>query len=199
MKILAGLTVAVLLMLCAVLSGSCTRSGSSARRAVVAGPIVVEAENMQLQLYELEEHEAYSRGKGVMLKKIPNAFKTGTADYTFSGDRGYYSIDITYVDEAEPLAPIDKRYAKYVVEIVRDNTARQVDHWVANKELNDHTISEETLTVRKIERVALRAKDVIRIKGTATGGEHAEHARLDKIVITPIEWSLNRAHSQAAE
>jgi len=145
----------------------------------------IEAEEMDYTIYEIEEKPDYSDGKGLMINKETNAFKTGTADYTFTGQEGTYNIDITYVDEEEPLAPVDKRYSKYTLEIIRGGSVLKTDTWIANKLLGFHSISKNTLTVRHITGVALKPDDIIRIKGTATGGEHAEHARLDYMVITP--------------
>lgn len=143
----------------------------------------IEAEDMRYTIYEVEEKACYSEGKGLIIQKDPNAFKTGTADYTFNGEDGVYTIEVTYADEAEPLAPLDKRFASYAVEILRDGNPLEMDAWIANEQLGDHTVSEKTLTVRQINGIALKSGDVIRIKGTATGGEHAEHARLDCMVL----------------
>lgn len=146
--------------------------------------IKIEAEEMDYKIYELEEKQDYSGGQGLIINKETNAFKTGTADYTFTGEEGYYNIDITYVDEDEHLAPGDKRFAEYALEIIRDGAALKTDAWIANKELGDHTINKKTLTVRHINGIGLKPNDIIRIKGNATGGEHAEHARVDCMVIT---------------
>jgi len=143
----------------------------------------IEAEEMRYTIYEVEEKACYSGGKGLIIQKDPNAFKTGTAEYTFNGEDGMYTIEVTYVDEAEPLAPVDKRFANYAVEILRDGNSLETDAWIANQQLGDHTASKKTLTVRQISGVDLKSGDVIRIKGTATGGEHAEHARLDCMVL----------------
>jgi len=145
---------------------------------------IIEAEEMNYNIYETEDKLDYSGGKGLMINKETNAFKTGTADHTFTGEEGSYNINITYVDEEEPLAPIDKRYAKYTLEIIRDGAALKTDAWIANKQLGFHSINKNTLTVRHINGIGLKPNDIIRIKGTATGGEHAEHARLDCMVIS---------------
>ena len=142
-----------LLMSFLLLSG-CLSTGSK-------NQIVVEAEDMKLSVYELEEKAAYSSGVGVMINTKTNAFQTGTAEYTFQGVSGIYSIDITYVDEAEPLAPLDERFADYSVEIVRSGDVTEIDRWTADQELPDHTISEKTLTVRMIKKVDLKAGDII--------------------------------------
>jgi len=150
----------------------------------VVSKLKIEAEKMSYHIYELEEQPDYSGGKGLMINKETHAFKTGTADHAFAGEEGYYNIDIIYVDEEEPLAPIDKRFSKYTLEIVRNGAALKTDAWIADKKLGFHSINENTLTVRHINGVGLKPNDIIRIKGTATGGDHAEHARLDYMVIT---------------
>ena len=165
----------ILFLLWAVCLSGCVTNKNSACK--------IEAEDMRYTIYEVEEKACYSGGEGLIIQKDPNAFKTGTADYTFNGEDGVYTIEVGYVDEAEPLAPLDKRFANYAVEILRDGTALETDAWIANQQLGDHTVSEKTLTVRQISGVHLKSGDVIRIKGTATGGKHAEHARLDYMVL----------------
>lgn len=140
---------------------------------------------MDYKIYELEVNPDYSGGKGLMINKETHPFETGTADHAFTGREGVYDISITYVDESEPLAPIDKRFAGYIVEIIRDGSAIHADAWTADQQLGFHGINKSTLIVRHVEDVVLKSNDVIRIKGTATGGVHAEHARLDCLVITP--------------
>ena len=168
--------ITLLLISLLIYSSGCAKKFASKQK--------IEAEQMNYIIYEIEEKPDYSGGKGLMINKETNAFKTGTADYTFTGQEGMYNIDIMYVDEAEPLAPVDKRYSKYTLEIIRDGSALKTDAWIANKQLGFHSINKNTLTVRHIKGISLKPNDIIRIKGAATGGDHAEHARLDCMVIT---------------
>jgi len=158
-------------------------SSGCAEKAI--SKLKIEAEEMDYTIYEIEEKRDYSGGKGLMINKETNAFMTGTADYTFTGLEGTYNIEITYVDEEEPLAPVDKRYSKYTLGVLRGKSVLKTDTWIANKRLGFHSINKNTLTDRHITGVVLKPGDIIRIEGTATGGEHAEHARLDCMVIAP--------------
>jgi hypothetical protein len=93
-------------------------------------------------------------------------------------------MDIKYVDEEISIPP-NYRLTDYVLEIVRTGKASEIDTWIADEKLGDHTVSEKSLTVRQIQQVGLKSGDVIRITGTGTGNNHiSEHARLDYMVLT---------------
>jgi alpha-glucuronidase len=90
------------------------------------------------------------------------AAQTCSATFTFQGNAGRYDLAVQYFDQ-------NTGQSKFRV-LVED---RVVDEWVANDHLPARAVGGDSSTRRRIQGLALRPGDTIRIEGTPDGAEHA--------------------------
>jgi alpha-glucuronidase len=130
-----------------------------------------EAETMTLNGYQPEDvtpWEAASGAKAVACRK-PDA--QCTAEFRYRGAAGRYDISVRYFDQNNGVASFEVFIG-----------GRRIDRWLANDSFPTDKINSHSSTLRRIQRVALRAGDQIRIQGVTDKGEPAP---LDYVEIKP--------------
>lgn len=136
-------------------------------------PNRMEAEAMLLDGYTIEDvdpSEDASGGKAVVCHQNS---KPCTASFSYQGTAGWFDIDVQYFDENAGAA----RFQLFV----GDQLMRS---WTADAKLPARIPNGDTSTRKRIERIALRPGDTIRIIGTPDGGDTAS---LDYIEIVPAQ------------
>ncbi|NLG84991.1 MAG: hypothetical protein GX493_10390 [Firmicutes bacterium] len=133
--------------------------------------ISMEAENMALTNYVVNDNSAASGGK---LIKLSGYGVTGTAAYSFSGTSGTYDIKVSYFDENDGACT----FKLYV-----DGTV--VDQWTADQNLGSANPDATTLTRRTKAGVSIANGAEIKIEATQNS---EEWGRVDKIEVTPSVW-----------
>lgn len=132
-----------------------------------ASPITMEAEDMNLSDYNVENVSEASGGKGIKVRRN----RTGEASFTFNGNAGNYNITVYYFDENDGRST----FKLYV-------DGSKEDQWVANQNLGSNATSSNNLVSRTKSNITLAPGDVIKV----TGKYHqSEYARIDKVVVTP--------------
>lgn len=131
----------------------------------------IEAESMQLDGYTvaaITPTENASRGKAVLCNESHSECSASTS---FSGNPGWYNIDLEYFD-------LNSGSARFQI-FVNDQL---IDSWLADVWLPSATPNGDTSVRRTVRGVALRPNDRIRIVGTPDRGDSAG---LDYISIEP--------------
>lgn len=121
-----------------------------------------EAEAMDLkgyQTFEPASWEGASGGKGVI---CPQAQQSCSAQSIFRGKAGWYEIDVEYFDLSSGVA----RFRVFV-------NNQEVDNWSADMNLPGGAPSADSSIRRRIEGLALRPADTIRIEGIPDEGDRA--------------------------
>lgn len=131
-------------------------------------PDRTEAENMQLNGYapvDVTPAEDASGGKAVVCARQESC----SATLEFSGNTGWYDIDVEYFDE-------NTGAAKFEVIL----NGQPISSWIADMWLPSATPNGDTSVRKRIADVALRPGDHIEIVGTPNGGDQAA---LDDVAI----------------
>ena len=131
-------------------------------------PVTVEAEDMELSGYRVEQDGDAS---GDALIKLSG--KTGTASTTFEGQAGEYDLELFYFDEIDGRAKIEVLINGERVEKIR-----------LDEHLGGFTATAGNATSVVIEGLHLEHGDTIEFVGRKNG---LEFARIDKFVLTPVE------------
>jgi alpha-glucuronidase len=129
---------------------------------------------MTLDGYQPEDvtpWEAASGGKAVACRKpdAPNA--SCSAAFRYRGAAGRCDISVRYFDQNNGVSSFEVFIG-----------GRRVDRWLANDSFPTDKINSHSSTLRRIQSVALRAGDQIRIQGVTDKGEPAA---LDYVEIKP--------------
>jgi alpha-glucuronidase len=133
-------------------------------------PNRIEAEAMQLQGYvpvEVTPWENASGGKAIECTQSQGC----SASFPFTRDAGRYSLDVVYFDQKNG----ESKFSVFVGDEL-------VDHWVANDQLPATKIGSDSSKRRRIDGLALRPGDQIRIEGIP---DHDEAAALDYVELAP--------------
>ncbi|MBD1852925.1 DUF3466 family protein [Cyanobacteria bacterium FACHB-502] len=137
--------------------------------------MVLEAEDMNLDSYQVESNTAASSGELVSLRGASS--NTGSASTTFTGQSGAYDILIGYLDETDGAAQLDFQVNN-----------QSVESWTLDKNLGSSDPVEQTFTERRINNVFLKEGDTLSIAGSSSGNEWA---RLDFIrLVASVEGSF---------
>ena len=126
------------------------------------GKLTIEAEDMALSGYRVDDIDDASGGEVIKLKK-----KEGQAEITFGAESGTYDLELAYVDENDGQGSIVVEVNGVVVQTIlldQDNNGNGNDH---------STISSIT-----IEDLELTQGDVITLRGTR---DDREFARIDAL------------------
>ncbi|MEM9063400.1 MAG: Ig-like domain-containing protein, partial [Pseudomonadota bacterium] len=133
------------------------------------GKLTIEAEDMALKGYRVDDIDAASGGEVIKLKK-----KEGEAEITFGAQDGVYDLELAYVDENDGQGSIVVEVNGVVVQTIildQDN----------NGNGNDHS----TISTIKIDNLNLSQGDTITLRGER---DQYEFARIDALT-----FCLNKA------
>lgn len=132
-------------------------------------PFLIEAEDLDLVNYRVEDNDFASNGELISLRGAGN--DTGSASTTFTGSDGLYDIVVGYFDENDGNA-------RFSFEV----DGMPVDNWRADQDLGSGAPNEETFTRRTIGGVELETGDELAIIGTA---DRSDFARVDFLQLLP--------------
>jgi alpha-glucuronidase len=141
----------------------------------------VEAESLRLNGYAVENVNPLEDASGGKAIACGSSTPMCTASFTFNGKPGWYNIAVQYFDENDGAATFQL--------FVRDQLVKA---WIADANLPSRIPNGDTSTRQRIEGVALRPHDEIRIVGAPNDGDTAA---VDYIEITPV----NPASSSGTE
>jgi len=119
---------------------------------------------------DITPSEDASGGKAVA---CPTGSASCTAALKFSGEPGWYTVNVQYFDQANGVS----HYRVFV-------GSQLIDEWAAALRLPTIRLDSTSSTRRAIFGVALRPGDEIRIEGIPDGGEAAA---LDYLEILPAK------------
>ncbi len=125
-------------------------------------PDRVEAESMRLlgyQKIDITPSENASGGQGTT---CPSSEETCTAEFTFNGSPGWYTVNVQYFDE-------NTGAAQFRV-LVNEQT---VDAWTADLWLPSSEPNGDTSVRRSVRKIALRPGDRKRVEGAPQAGDGA--------------------------
>jgi hypothetical protein len=134
--------------------------------------IFLEAEELNLDKYLVENNRSASDDKLVSLKGLPSG-TVGEISTEFNGPEGVYKVEVGYADENDGKAKLDFRV---------NNVSE--DSWVLNQNRGDALPTAKTFTKRTIDNVFLETDDILSILGTSN---RAEQARVDYIKLSPVK------------
>ena len=136
-------------------------------------PKRVEAETMELQGYKVFEPASWEGASGRKGVACAAEAATCSAQTKFNGAAGWYEIDVEYFD-------LRNGTSKFKVSV----NDQVVDEWRADMVLPGKEPSADSSVRRRIQGLAIRPGDVIRIEGTPDGGERAP---LDYMEVVPLQ------------
>ena len=131
-------------------------------------PLIVEAEDMDLDGYAVESNSDASGGK---LIKTENENSFSQASLEFTAEGGKYDILIAYFDENDGESSFE-------IDVDGKNVAK----WRADGNFAEARPSSNTLTRRIIYNVAIKSGDRIVVNAK---GDSGEWARVDRITFRP--------------
>jgi alpha-glucuronidase len=141
------------------------RSGIADEKGRVGNyPNRLEAEEQQLDGYEITSITPWEAASGAGAIQLPEKKSMGAVRFRFAGERGPHDLRVQYFDEEDGVS----EFKLYVA-------GRLVDQWKADNHLPTPTnLPDAHSSIHRTFRgVALRPGDEIRIEGTADGGERA--------------------------
>ncbi|MGG6294523.1 hypothetical protein ACQ4M4_08870 [Leptolyngbya sp. AN02str] len=141
-------------------------------KAALVSPFRIQAEDMQLDTYQIEESSAANSNKLISLFTEKGWKKTGTATSVFQGPEGTYDVVLGYFDENDGVASIEAKInGKSVSQLSLDKNL----YW---------TTSERSFTTEAIAtKVYLKPGDTLELIGKETQGEYA---RIDYVEFVPV-------------
>ena len=131
-----------------------------------------EAEAMSLEGYAVSDVTPMEDASGGKAVACPAGAPQCTASLRFSGEPGWYTLNVQYFDQANGTA----HYRVWVGN-------QLVDEWAADLRLPTAKLDSTSSTRRVISGIALRPGDTIRIEGRPDG---AESAALDYLEIARV-------------
>ncbi len=139
-------------------------------RTSQGGPIRIEAENMTLATYRVENQWAGLNASGdkIISLKGGSALETGTASRSFPGTSGTYDIVVGAVDENDGVPHLELRIAGSLV------AAWDMDRWNGG----DEVVVRRTVAAGR----TINAGATVQLTGTETA---SAHARVDYIEFIP--------------
>jgi alpha-glucuronidase len=122
----------------------------------------IEAEQMQLQGYKAFEPASWEGASGSKGVVCPESATVCSAQTRFSGDAGWYELDVEYFD----LSSGESQFKVYVGD-------QKVDEWRADMMLPGVEPSADSSVRHRIKGLALRPGDIVRVEGIPNNGERA--------------------------
>ncbi len=136
---------------------------------------LIEAEDLDLETYLVEEREVASNEKVISLL---GSGDTGTASTRFTGPSGLYTVIVGYYDEID---------GESLFRLKVNNDL--VDNWTADQELDPWGVpTENNFTRRTIGGIELKTGDVLAIEGFRDAEEYARVDFLQLIPSTVIDF-----------
>ncbi|MGD1900486.1 MAG: SGNH/GDSL hydrolase family protein [Phormidesmis sp.] len=134
---------------------------------MATNPLLVEAENMVLSQYFVEDGKGY-----ITLPFTDDDTSIGTASASFTGPTATYDIVITYFDENDGNS-------QYTFSL----NDEQVGAWTADKQLGSAIANNKSKTTETLAGIELTTGDTIQLTGKEDLGELG---RIDSIQFVPI-------------
>ena len=134
---------------------------------MATNPLLVEAENMVLSQYFVEDGKGY-----ITLPFTDDDTSIGTASASFTGPTATYDIVITYFDENDGNS-------QYTFSL----NDEQVGAWTADKQLGSAIANNKSKTTETLAGIELTTGDTFQITGKEDLGELG---RIDSIQFVPI-------------
>ncbi|MGF1569827.1 MAG: hypothetical protein ACFCVD_17455 [Nodosilinea sp.] len=131
--------------------------------------IQIEAEDMLLGTYRIEDNLVASGNALISLRNASG--NMGTASTEFTGPSDVYDITVGYLDETDGQSTLD-----FLV------NGTSIDSWILDRDLGSSDPLEQTFIEQEIQDVFLAAGSTLTIAGTQ---DSAEWARVDFIRIIP--------------
>ena len=136
-------------------------------------PIRIEAEEMTLEGYRIEENDQVS-GKQLISFVGGAQDESGVARQTFEGPTGIYNVVVSYVDESDGAAGLEARV-----------NGESLDAWQLTENLGSVAVSDNNQVQRTVAtEVALQSGDEFELLGQE---QSFEHARVDYVEFTPVD------------
>ncbi len=138
-------------------------------------PMRIEAEDMTLDGYRIENNGTFSGQKAISFVGQQSG-ESGSASTTFDGPTGTYDVVVSYTDETDGNARLEAKL-----------NGSSLEAWQFDQDLGDSFISSRNQVQRTVaEGVTLEAGDRIEIAGQEQGNEHA---RVDYVELIPVQGS----------
>jgi alpha-glucuronidase len=125
-------------------------------------PNRLEAENMQLDGYEITDVKPWETASGGKAVQCVSSNRAGSVSFRYTGKPGWFDLAVQYFDQ-------DNGRSRYKLFVGK----QLVDEWAADKDLPYNLPNGHTSTRRNVRGVALRPGDEIRIEAAADAGERA--------------------------
>lgn len=144
-----------------------------AERRVGRHPKRIEAEDMELEGYEVQSASPWESASGGEYVACTSPDGAGSVRWKYSKKAGWMDINVWYFDERDGASEFRLLLGDQVI-----------DEWTADASLPDDQPNGHTATRHRAANVALRPGDELRIEAIADGGERA---CLDYVEIVPAE------------
>ncbi|MEO0405779.1 MAG: G8 domain-containing protein [Cyanobacteria bacterium P01_A01_bin.135] len=147
-------------------------AGGSGGDQPVPDPMRLEAEDMSLEGYRIEQNGTFSEGKAISLVG-GQANETASASATFDGAAGTYDVVIAYTDETDGEATLEAKL-----------NGQTLSQWQLDQDLGDSYISSGNQVQRILaEGIELKSGDRLELMAQEQG---SEHARVDYVEFVPV-------------
>jgi len=155
------------------------------RPAAANNVIQVEAEDLDLTSYEIENHAFTSNGKVISL--LGPSGSTGSGSGRFTGDEGDYTIVINYLDEEDGEGLL-----------AFEANGVTIENWTLDQRLGANQPEPNALTARTFGPVHLKRGDVFNILANKSGDESVSVDLIQFIPVTDIYQAEEAALSPEA-
>ncbi len=144
------------------------------RNRVGNDPDRLEAENQQLNGYQVIEVTPWEAASGAKAVEVPNDVNVGTISWKFAGEAGTYDLAVQYFDEEDGIS-------RFVLAVNGEQVAAwdAADHVPTPSDKPDSHTSSRTWA----RNIRLADGDEIMLTGRADGGERAV---VDYFLIQPV-------------
>jgi alpha-glucuronidase len=136
-------------------------------------PNRIEAESMRMEGYESQDVTPWETASGGKCAAVTSADGKGSLQFTYAGEAGSHQLNWMYYDQRDG----NSQFQLFVGNL-------PVDQWTADANLPDTKPSGHTAIRHTTPPIPLKPGDVIRLKGTTDGNEHA---CVDYVEIVPTD------------
>jgi serralysin len=132
----------------------------------------IEAEDMNLSEYRVESNN-FASGDQLISLLLGNSTETGTASFSFSGETGYYNVEVSYFDETDGVSQLDVFKQGTLIKSLDFDQNR--DSAFANAQTRTYRTITTSLFIRQGETFTLRGTE-----------DQGEPARVDYIKFVSV-------------
>jgi len=172
-------TVFLFVLLTLLIAAICTRP------AAADGVIQLEAEDLNLTSYIVEDHGFASNGKIISL--LGEAGSTGRGSGTFTGDEGDYIVVVNYIDEEDGDSLL-----------AFETSGKTIESWTLDQRLGAIQPDAIALTARTLQPVHFKRGDAFSILANKGGTENVSIDLIQFIPVTDIYQAEEAALSPEA-